>query len=265
MRSVATRGAICLRDEATLVEYRVAFITYREWEDGSFRYEIEPCYAVTDLLEPPLFQGIPGINLELRRSVYVRENRTPVFVSERTPAENREDVRVLLDAEGLEYLNRLEWLIRTKTRYSGDSLYVRRRNKQDDVAVFCPGDMGRQGSRARDSMRAMLEALGRGQKVVGPDYLVDDKNRRVVHALLRQLYMKEKSYLDERRREGTQRAACEGKYPGRHRKQVDDIRLCSLCERHAQGELSAEAAASQLGVSVATFYRRYREFRERGD
>lgn len=52
MRSKMTEGAICVRDPETLVEYRVAFISYTAWENDEFCYEIEPNYAVTELLGP---------------------------------------------------------------------------------------------------------------------------------------------------------------------------------------------------------------------
>lgn len=263
MKSSVTRGAICARDEETLVEYRVAFITYTIWENDEFCYEIEPDYRVIDLLSPPLFQGIPGLNLDLRRKTYVRKNQTPVFVSERVPAENREDVRALMAAEGMDYLNKLEWLIRTKTRYSGDSLYVRRRDEQDNAHVLDLRGESTMSGRSADAMRRLLNALGRGQTVIASNFVIDDKNRAVVHNLLRDLYHMEKSYLDRRRSEGTARAVRAGKYPGRQRKRVDDIRLQDACERHMKGKLTASEAAEQLGVSLATFHRRYREFREK--
>ena len=262
MRSSVTRGAICVRDEETLIEYRVALITYTIWENDEFCYEIEPDYRVIELLSPPLFQGIPGLNLDLRRKTYVRRNRTPVFVSERVPAENREDVRALVAAEGMDYLNKLEWLIRTKTRYSGDSLYVRRTDEQDSACVLDLRGERAMSGRSADAVRRLLGALGRGQTVIAPDFVIDDKNRGVVHSLLRDLYRMEKGYLDRRRSEGTARAVREGKYSGRQRKRVDDIRLQDACERHSQGKLTAAEAAELLGVSEATFYRRYREYRE---
>lgn len=64
------------------------------------------------------------MDLDLRKKEYIRRNRVPVFISERTPSKNRENLIELLDACGMDYLNRLEWLIRTDTRYAGDSLYV---------------------------------------------------------------------------------------------------------------------------------------------
>ena len=262
MRSKATEGVICVRDSETLVEYHIAFITYTVWEDGEFCYEIEPIYEVIELLGPPLFRGIPGINLDLRERVYIRRNRTPVFVSERAPSENREDVRQLLDAEDMEYLNKLEWLIRTNTRYPGDSLYVRRRDRHEERHEL---DLRRgciPGVRGADSVRMLLEALGRGEVIRGAQFAIDENNRRDIHALLRELYLKEKTYIDLRRSEGVARAARQGKYRGRKRKSVDDIKLRDVCERHHRGELTARQAATTLGLSVQTFYRRYRAFRE---
>lgn len=260
MKAVTTKGAICLTDEETLLRYRVAAITYEERQDGGFRYIIVPNYSVVSLLAPPLFQGIPGLNLDMHCKEYVRENRTPVFVSERTPAENREDVRELLDEEGMEYLNRLEWLIRTETRYSGDNLYVESLEEGSDAPVEV-GDLSDLGARSAQAMKGILDALCRGCDVVGEGFRIDDSNRAEMHALLRALYAKEKSFIDERRREGTVRAAAEGKYRGRQRRPLDEIRFADVVKRYEGGRLDAGQAASELGVSRATFFRRLKEFR----
>lgn len=119
MREIVTRGDICLNDEYNLT-YKVADITYTEREDESFVYEIKPNYSVISLLNSKDFQGIPGLDMDLRKESYIRENVIPVFISERTPARNREDLWALLKECNMQYLNQLEWLIRTNTRYSGD-------------------------------------------------------------------------------------------------------------------------------------------------
>lgn len=120
MKSVTTTGLICLDDSFGLT-YRIAKITYTEREDDSFEYEIEPCYSVIDLLNTDQFQGIPGLDLSLRKRVYRRTNITPTFIDERTPGPQRKNLQELLEAEGMQYLNRLEWLILTDLRYSGDN------------------------------------------------------------------------------------------------------------------------------------------------
>ena len=83
MRNSTTRGVICL-DGSEKVAYRPCKITYTTREDKSFEYRLKPDYRVIDLLEPPEFQGIPGIDPSLRLSEYVRRNQVPVFISERT-------------------------------------------------------------------------------------------------------------------------------------------------------------------------------------
>ena len=80
MRESTTTGMISLDGPGGLV-YEVGAITYLVREDESFRYTFVPNWPVIDLLEPPLFQGVPGYDLSLRKTEYVRENVTPTFVS----------------------------------------------------------------------------------------------------------------------------------------------------------------------------------------
>ena len=59
MRESTTTGMISLDGPGGLV-YEVGAITYLVREDESFRYTFVPNWPVIDLLEPPLFQGVPG-------------------------------------------------------------------------------------------------------------------------------------------------------------------------------------------------------------
>lgn len=265
MRPITTKGVICLADETTRLEYHLGAIEYTEYEDGSFRYVITPNYSVIALLHPPLFQGIPGVNLDLHCKEYVRENRTPVFVSERAPAENREDVRELLDRCGLEYLNRLEWLIRTATRYSGDHLYVIRAEEADLPApapVFV-GDLSGLGARSAQATKALLDMMCQGRVIRGEGFTIDDSNRAEFYATLHALYVKEKSFIDRQRHAGIKRASVEGKYQGRQRIRLDEIKLADIIDRYSAELITAEQAASELKISRATFFRRLKEFHEK--
>lgn len=256
MREVRTEGVICLTDGDTRIEYSLCDLSLAEREDGSFRWEFAPRWAVVDLLGPPLFEGIPGLNLELRRDVYAREGLTPVFVSERAPAENREDVRELLEEVGLDYLNKLEWLIRTDTRYSGDPLYVRARLEEDEVEEADLGDLSGIGARSSQAMRSVLEHLAAGRRVVGSGFSLEGESAVAAHALLRALYLKEKKHLEERLLEGRRRAREEGRSLGRRPTQVDHVALCDAVERYSRGEIGVDRAAAELGISRATFFRR---------
>ena len=74
------------------------------------------------------------MDLDLKKELYIRENITPVFISERAPGKNREDLWELLKQCDMQYLNQLEWLIRTDTRYSGDKLFVQRPESLESVS-----------------------------------------------------------------------------------------------------------------------------------
>lgn len=42
-----------------------------------------------NLLDVDIFQGIPGIDLDLKKEKYIRDNVIPSFISERFPSQNR--------------------------------------------------------------------------------------------------------------------------------------------------------------------------------
>ena len=70
---------------------------YEEFEDETYEYRFYPNYEIIGLLNDDIFQGIPGLNLDLRKEVYIRNNMTPVFISERTPGPNRENLYEMLE------------------------------------------------------------------------------------------------------------------------------------------------------------------------
>lgn len=195
MKEIKTTGMICVKDDQTLLEYALCKIELVEREDETFCYTFTPDYSVIDLVPPSLFQGIPGLNLDLRRVQYVRENRTPVFISERAPAENREDLYELISQQGMEYLNKLEWLIRTETRYSGDNLYVREFAEGDAGEALKVGDLSDLGINTAQTLKALLDALCAGRNIVGEGFVFGDAERAGLHAFLRCLYVKERSCL----------------------------------------------------------------------
>ena len=105
---------------------QVARIDYESFENEEFQYIISPFWDIIDVLSPKVFQWIPGIDMELRLEHSYRVNYVPVFITERTPGESREDLWELLESVGLDYYDRLEWLIRTNLRAAIDNLIVER-------------------------------------------------------------------------------------------------------------------------------------------
>lgn len=255
MKEIRTCGDICLDDEYGFT-YKVADITYTEREDESFRYEIAPNYSVISLLSSLYFQGIPGIDLDLKKKVYIRENVIPVFISERTPGNNRENFWELLKDCEMEYPNPLEWLIRTKTRYPGDSLYVKRpEDRTIDV-----DSINSLGDRSAVICRRIIESISYGNNVNTSTVCVNDSNRNQIYELLIALYRTERKFLDSQRRNGIAKSAKEGNYKGRKRIKIDTLAALEIYSDYAANLISSKEAADKLKISKSTFFRRYNEY-----
>ena len=257
MKEIVTSGTICV-DDAYDFTYYLAEIKYTERENESFCYEIIPNYNVMELLTPEYFQGIPGLDLSLRKKSYIRENMVPVFISERTPGENREDLLELLKECDMEYLNRLEWLVRTNTRYSGDCMYVCRPEKKD-ITI---STISKLGNRSAIISRKVLESICAGGKIITDDYTIDDSNRKAYYKLFMSMYRTERKYLDERRRKGIRDSANNGKYKGRSKIKLDEMEMYEVFYEYELGSINGKAAANKLNISTSTFFRRYREHKK---
>lgn len=290
MKSHRSEGVICLDGPCGLV-YQIGIIACTVYEDESFRYEFTPNWQVIDLLEPPDFQGVPGFDLNARKEVYVRENITPTFISERAPSENRENLWQLLDDVGLDYLDKVEWLVRTNTRYIGDKLYVcavesngakcesatsgsiasepATSNTAISNAAASNNEISAEITEivgvAQNSMAAELAILKRlcaGKPLMLKGQALNSEARCALHATLRALLEKTFAYREVKRKEGVQRAAKQGRVAGRKRKAIDILVLAETLEMYEAGTLDVLAATKRLGISKATFYRRLRERRE---
>lgn len=190
MDKLVTRGIICLKDDYNFV-YKIADIDYIEYENGDFQYLFYPHYNVIALLNSYLFQGIPGLELRRGLKCYERKNMTPVFISERTPGENREDLWELLDKYNMKSLNRLEWLIRTDMKYSGDRLYVKRRIDADDKPTIKINSMFELTDRVDSLNKALLDIICYGNYLDCQEISINDQNRQDYYHLLMPIYMKE--------------------------------------------------------------------------
>lgn len=249
---------ICLDDDLGFT-YRVSKIEYVLREDEHFSYTFAPNYSVIDLLTTDLFQGIPGLSIELRKPRYVRENTTPVFISERTPGENREDLWKLLEDCGMDYLNRLEWLIRTNTRYSGDRFYAERWKSDCDKHSVDYAEIELTETRSAATIAQLLRIICAGNDIRATSFLIDDSNRKAYYSLLMSLYQKEKSYANKQRTDGIRKSAAQGNYRGRPPVLIDDTQLIEVITAYRSGKLKAEEAAATLGVSRPTFFRKLKK------
>ena len=250
MKSYNSSGTICVCGPFNIV-YAVCDINYHLNEDGSFKYVFIPNYSIIELLSNDYFQGIPGLNLDLKEKQYIRENKNPTFISERVPSENREDYYELLSKCGLEYMDPVKYLINTKEQYSGDKLFVTEQHYPKTVSL---GNY--QGHETNSKLiKNMLSTICMGDNIEIKGRIVDDYCRRIIHDLLLFLYSRSYENNKELQKNGIEKAKIEKKYNGRKPIDVDEIKFIELSNKVKNKEITSKEAARILGISIDKYYR----------
>lgn len=269
MRSEIVKGTIFAVDKMQ-IEYAVCNITQVNYIDDSYEYIFEPNYTVIDMLSSDVFQGIPGLDLDYRMKKYVRHNRVPTFIYERTPQSNREDLYEYLDESKLEFLDPLEWLIRTDYKYTGDNLVVKRYQEAVNSwqVKMIPGSTIKLdsvlplGKTNYKRLKTMLQLVAIGCNLHIPEFNIDDSNRKNIYGMIKTLYEAEYKNRGKRQQKGIENAKDEGKYMGRKKIDVSLPKLAEVSDLLEDGVISTVEAMDRLGLkSKSTLYRRLNEYR----
>ncbi len=257
----------------------VAQIDYQEFDEENFQYIISPYWEIVDGLPAAVFQGIPGIDIELRLKDYYRVNYIPTFIAERTPSENREDLWELLGAVGLDYYDRFEWLLRTNLRSGNDNLIVERRRMTprtekysfDILAKLQYGDkvvvesLDTFASTTAEFSNAVFTAVTNGIDIVADSgqVLIDSMARGVMVSMELSKRMLQRREQATRQQEGIERARREGKYLGRKPIAVDEEVLRQVATELEEGLITVEDAMERTKISSrSTFYRKLRSLKQ---
>ena len=253
----------------------VAQIDYQEFDEENFQYVISPYWEIVDGLPASVFQGIPGIDMELRLKDYYRVNYIPTFIAERTPSENREDLWELLESVDLDYYDRFEWLLRTKMRAANDNLIVERRRIEETVEQFTSGIISglQYGDKVIVKSMEMIAdttaglADGMFNIVTSGIDVVTESGQVLVDAMTRSAmipYMVTQRIMSRRERIAHQQAGIEqakkdGKYAGRKPTPVDENVLRQVAKELDEGIITVEEAMKRAKInSRSTFYRKLR-------
>lgn len=259
-------------------KYSVGKIEYQSFFNEEYQYIFTPYWDVIDGLDASVFQGIPGLTMELRLEKYYRVNMQPVFITERSPSKNREDLWELLESVGLDYYDRFEWLIRTTLICGNDNLIVERYREEKkeftyEEAIENPEQLqygDRVIIRSQSSISAnpavyterLLHLLGTGAFVFfeKEGLQIDIENRDSVMMILRQQYYAERLLGKQRHQAGIERAKQRGEYRGRKKISVDASQLQKVKELFHAKKITEKQAMERLGIaSRSTFYRRLKE------
>ena len=253
----------------------VAQIDYQEFDEENFQYVISPYWEIVDGLPASVFQGIPGIDMDLRLETYYRVNYIPTFIAERTPSENREDLWEILESVGLDYYDRFEWLIRTPMRAANDNLIVERRRTKQLVEKYTTGILSnlQYGDKVIvDSMEAIADTtagfadeiftvITNGVDIISESgqMLVDITTRSsMIPIIIAQKIIAQREYA-KNRRSGIEQAKKQGKYTGRKPIEVDEKVLRQVNQELKAGLISVEEAMKRTKIgSKSTFYRKVR-------
>ena len=253
----------------------VAQIDYQEFDEENFQYVIIPYWEIVDGLPASVFQGIPGIDMDLRLKDYYRVNYIPTFITERTPPENREDLWELLESVDLDYYDRFEWLLRTKMRAANDNLIVERRRIEETVGQFTSGIISglQYGDKVIvESMESIADTTagltdGMFNIVTSGIDVVTESGQVLVDAMTRAAmipYMVAQRIMSRRERISHQQAGIEqakkdGKYAGRKPTPVDENVLRQVAKELEEGIITIEEAMKRTKInSRSTFYRKLR-------
>lgn len=257
----------------------VAQIDYQEFDEENFQYVIQPYWEIIDGLPASVFQGIPGIDMNLRLEKYYRVNYIPTFIAERTPSENREDVWELLESVGLDYYDRFEWLLRTTMRAANDNLIVERRRETQVTEQFSLGKLTtlQYGDKVIvDSLESIADtnagysdgifkALTTGVDILNQrgEILVDINTRSsMIPIVVTQRIITHREHK-ENRKEGIEKAKKEGKYTGRKPIEVDEKVLKQVNDELKAGLITVEEAMKRTKIgSKSTYYRKVRTLEE---
>ena len=253
----------------------VAQIDYQEFDEENFQYVISPYWEIIDGLPASVFQGIPGIDMDLRLERYYRVNYIPTFIAERTPSENREDLWEILESVGLDYYDRFEWLLRTTMRAANDNLIVERRRMSQVVEEFTTGMLSalQYGDKiVVDSMEAIADTsagftdgiftvVTNGVDIISQSgqILVDAMIRAAMVPIVVTQRMITRREHAANRRDGIEHAKKNGKYTGRKPIEVDEKVLQQVNRELKDGMITVEEAMRRTKIgSKSTFYRKLR-------
>ena len=255
MNRIKSDGLICIKNKIN-IEFAVCKIEYILWEDETFKYIFTPYYDVISLLESNIFQGIPGIEIDLKKKEYIRENVIPTFIAERVPSEKREDYYELIQKVGMNYMNPVDYLIKTQGKYSGDNLYVKEFTERKNVVI----DDVVKKSNSLGVIKIMLDNLAYGNKIVLNDRTIE--NSLDIFQTLTYIYQKGYDEIKEKQRLGRDEAKKMGNYKGRKAIEIDKLLFLEQVEQLDSKIITIDKVLKNLKISRATFYRLKKKYQK---
>lgn len=239
-KTVIDKATLCVQDKGITYNLCTLF-QYINGDDISFRYV--PNYSVIDIVPQGLFEGIQGIDLDLKKEEYIREG-IPTFVSERIPPQNRENINKYIKKSGLDYYNPIA-LLKSVQGYNGDNIFVLEYKEPILVDVLYDGSYS--------SIKEVLMNIAFNNEVKINGKEIDSKT--MFYSLF-PIYidMYDQKVLNQQK--GVEVRKNNSSYKGRKAYQYDEKQLKQLKDLYESNQITIEKITSITGWSKSTFYRK---------
>ena len=142
----------------------------------------------------------------------------------------------------MQALNRLEWLIKTNKRYSGDRFFVMPFDGKDAVS-YKERSMYDLVKRSDSLNKKLLEIICFGDYLYADDIIIDDKSRLYYYRLLMPMYIREFERKKKLRMRGIEKAKEQNVYKGRGQIKIDPLLFDRVANDYLHGKISADQAS----------------------
>ena len=243
MKMIEEKGLIVIKEKGIM--YNICDLI-QQMEGDDFRYIYIPHYEIIDLLPNDVdFEGIQGLNLDLRKEKYYREG-IPVFVYERSVPRSRVDLNEILKQCKLSYYDPMGIMINRKGRYNGDNLFVINPVPKQEINIPF--------SKMTDTYKTISQIL---KSIAMNNMVLIDGNEvdyKTAFMFLYPVYLK---LYDKKLKE--QKNTVKGKR-GRPQKNYVQSDFEQILTMYLQKEISMKEALRILNISRSTFIRRMRRY-----
>lgn len=253
--------------------YSVGEIVFERYDDQNYQYIIKPYWNLIKSIPNGIFQGIPGIDMDLRYDTYYRVNMTPAIISMRTPSESRENVRQLMASVGLDYYDRFEWLLRSESKCGDDNLMIVRKyertnrtisiseindinlSPEDTLKIHSLNELSTGSLRIVQHVYQILQS-GVRVYITSENRFLEENERDIMLYLLSNMLEGINNANMSNRKKGRELAKKSGRYTGRKPIEVNEKLLRSVSKDFREHVISEQEALQKLSISRSTFYRK---------
>ena len=245
MKPIESKASIVIKSQG--ITYNICSLIQRI-EGDSFSYTFIPNREVIDLLPPNIFEGIQGVDLDVKKEKYERSG-IPTFVSERVPPKNREGLFELLQKVGLDYYDPLQYMLRSKETYFGDNLVVVDFIQKQTVDISYSNI-----TNLYSTVKKVVENLALDNEVTLDGVLIENKKEyfEMLYPVYLNLYLKKVAVQNK--------SSSIRKYEGRKPISINESEFKQVLDLYKKKQITLNEASNILNISRSTFIRRANAF-----